>query len=170
MSAPRVVLVGPMGAGKTTVAGLLGARWQLPVRDTDTDVERAAGKPVADIFVEDGEAAFRALERDAVAAALANHDGVLALGGGAVLDPTTRDRLTGHTVVYLRVGLADAVKRVGLGTGRPLLLGNVRGQVKQLLDERAPIYEQVASLTVDTDGREPAEVAEEIAVALEGVA
>ncbi len=159
-----------MGAGKSTVAGLLGDRWRLPVRDTDTDVERAAGKPVSDIFVEDGEAAFRALERDAVAAALATHEGVLALGGGAVLDPHTQERLAGHTVVYLRVGLADAVKRVGLGVGRPLLLGNVRSRVKQLLDERAPVYEKVATLTVDTDGRSPAEVAEEIAVAVEGVA
>ena len=170
MSAPRVVLVGPMGSGKTTVAGILGARWRLPVRDTDADVERAAGKPVAEIFVEDGEAAFRALERDAVAAALSTHEGVLALGGGAVLDPVTQERLADHTVVYLKVGLADAVKRVGLGVGRPLLLGNVRSRVKQLLDERAPVYEKVATLTVDTDDRAPADVAEEIAVALEGVA
>jgi shikimate kinase len=164
--APRVVLVGPMGAGKTTVAGLLGAAWGLPVRDTDADVEAAAGRSVADIFVESGEQAFRELERTAVAAALREHDGVLALGGGAVLDPATRDLLRDHRVVFLRVGLSDAVSRVGLGVGRPLLLGNVRGRIKALLDERTPIYEEVAGLTVDTDGRTPEDVAREIEEAL----
>ncbi|HEY0889476.1 MAG TPA: shikimate kinase [Nocardioides sp.] len=160
---PRVVLVGPMGAGKSTVGSLLAERWGVTVRDTDTDIEAVAGKPVSDIFVEDGEAAFRTLERQAVAAALATHDGVLALGGGAVLDPGTRELLHGHRVVYLRVGLADAVKRVGLGTGRPLLLGDaggIRARVRQLLDERAPVYEAVATEVVDTDGRSPAEVAD----------
>src|SRR5688500_6213674 len=148
-----------MGAGKSTVARLLGDAWGLPVRDTDTDVEEAEGRGVSDIFVDDGEAHFRELERAAVAAALRSHDGVLALGGGAVLDPATRDLLDGHTVVFLRVGLSDAVKRVGLGTGRPLLLGNVRARVKQLLDERSPLYESVATLAVDTDGRTPEDVA-----------
>jgi shikimate kinase len=161
-----VVLVGPMGAGKTTVAGLLAAAWGVPVRDTDLDVESAEGRSVADIFVDSGEEAFRALERAAVAEALATHDGVLALGGGAVLDPGTRERLAGHEVVFLRVGLADAVKRVGLGTTRPLLLGNVRGRIKALLDERTPVYESVATLVVDTDGRSPEDVAEEIDAAL----
>jgi len=165
---PRAVLVGPMGAGKTTVAGLLADAWGVTVRDTDDDVEAMAGKPISEIFVDDGEAHFRALERDAVAAALAEHDGVLALGGGAVLDPTTRELLSAHPVVFLNVGLADAVKRVGLGTGRPLLLGNVRARVKALLDERLPIYRAVATVTVDTDGKEPDEVAAEVIAALEG--
>jgi len=167
---PRAVLVGPMGAGKTTVAGLLADAWGTAVRDTDHDVEAVAGKPISDIFVDSGEEAFRALERAAVADALATHDGVLALGGGAVLDPGTRDLLEGHRVVFLRVGLGDAVKRVGLGAGRPLLLGNVRGRIKALLDERTPVYESVATLVVDTDGRTPEEVAGEIADALAGVA
>jgi shikimate kinase len=152
-----------MGAGKTTVAGLLAKRWAVPVRDTDHDVEAAAGKPISDIFVDDGEQHFRVLERRAVLDALASHPGVLALGGGAVLDPETRADLAGHRVVFLRVGLADAVKRVGLGAGRPLLLGNVRTRIKNLLDERLPVYEQVAVLTVSTDGRTPAEVADEVA-------
>lgn len=160
--APRVVLVGPMGAGKTTVGRLLAERWGVAVRDTDADVEAVAGKSVQDIFVVDGEPAFRVLERDAVARALTEHDGVLSLGGGAVLDPDTRALLAGRPVVFLRVGVTDAVKRVGLGHGRPLVLGNVRSRIKALLEERAPVYEAVATLVVDTDGRTPAEVAAEI--------
>jgi shikimate kinase len=164
---PRpVVLVGPMGAGKTTVAGLLADAWGASMRDTDHDVVAAEGREIADIFVDSGEQAFRALERAAVADALATHDGVLALGGGAVLDPATRELLAGHEVVFLRVGLADAVKRVGLGTSRPLLLGNVRSRIKALLDERTPIYESVATLVVDTDGRTPEDVAQEIIASL----
>lgn len=163
---PRAVLVGPMGAGKTTVADLLAERWGVAARDTDRDVEAAEGRSVSDIFVDSGEAEFRSLERAAVADALATHDGVLALGGGAVLDPATRALLAGHEVVFLRVGLSDAVKRVGLGTARPLLLGNVRGQIKALLDERTPIYESVATVVVDTDGRTPQDVAVEIETAL----
>jgi shikimate kinase len=159
---PRVVLVGPMGAGKTTVAGLLGSAWGLPVRDTDADIEASSGREISDIFVESGEDHFRELEARAVATALSEHDGVLALGGGAVLRPETRDLLTGATVVFLRVGLSDAVKRVGLGVGRPLLLGNVRSRIKALLDERTPVYESVATHVVDTDGRAPDEVAAEI--------
>ena len=167
MSAPRVVLVGPMGAGKTTVATLLAQRWGVAVRDTDHDVEADAGREISEIFVDDGEAAFRELERKAVATALAEHDGVLALGGGAVLDPATREQLAGHTVVFLRVGLSDAVKRVGLGVGRPLLLGNVRARIKALLDERTPVYESVATHTVTTDARSPEEVADEVVALLE---
>ena len=165
-SGPRVVLVGPMGAGKTTVGRLLAEAWGVTARDTDADIEAAEGRTIADIFVDSGEAHFRALERAAVVDALAGHDGVLALGGGAVLDPATREDLAGHPVVFLRVGLGDAVKRVGLGSGRPLLLGNVRSRIKTLLDERTAIYESVATLTVDTDGRTPEDVAEEIGKAL----
>ena len=159
---PRVVLVGPMGSGKTTVAGLLGDAWDLPVRDTDADIEASTGRTVPDIFVESGEDRVRDLEASAVAAALAEHEGVLALGGGAVLRPETRDLLAGLPVVFLRVGLSDAVKRVGLGVGRPLLLGNVRARIKALLDERTPVYESVAAHTVDTDGRTPDEVADQV--------
>ena len=160
---PVVVLVGPMGAGKTTVAHLLAARWGVTVRDTDQDVEAAAGKAISEIFIDEGEARFRELERAAVADALLDHPGVLALGGGAVLDPGTRDALAGHRVVFLSVGLSDAVKRVGLGVGRPLLLGNVRSRIKALLDERLPVYRAVASFEVETDGRTPEEVADEVA-------
>ena len=161
-----IVLIGPMGSGKTTVGGLVADLLGTSVRDTDHDVEATTGREISEIFVDDGEAAFRALERAAVADALATHDGVLSLGGGAVLDPGTRDLLAGHDVVFLRVGLSDAVKRVGLGSSRPLLLGNVRSRIKALLDERTSIYESVATLTIENDGREPVEIADEIVAAL----
>ncbi|GAB3253688.1 shikimate kinase [Alteromonas gracilis] len=164
---PRVVLVGTMGAGKTTVGRLLAERWGVAFRDTDHDVEERAGTTVSEIFVDQGEAAFRAMERDAVAAALSEHDGVLALGGGAVLDPASREALAGHPVVFLRVGLSEAAQRVGLGVSRPLLLGNVRGRIKQLIDERTPVYTAIAAHTVETDGRSAEEVAADVAAVLE---
>jgi len=107
--APRVVIVGPPGAGKTTIGTLVAERLGTTFRDTDLDIERTAGKPITDIFVDDGEPAFRALERAAVATALTEHDGVLALGGGAVVSAENRALLAGHLVVFLDVGLADAV-------------------------------------------------------------
>lgn len=167
---PRAVLIGPMGAGKTTVGRLLAGRWGVELRDTDADVEAVEGRTVSDVFVDSGEPYFRQVEKDAVARALAEHDGVLALGGGAVLDDDTRAALAGHRVVFLRVGLTDAAQRVGLGTSRPLLLGNVRGRMKQLLDERTPVYETLATITIDTDGRSAAEVADAIEAALAEVA
>ncbi|KRC49131.1 shikimate kinase [Nocardioides sp. Root79] len=156
-----------MGAGKTTVGRLVAEALGVPFADTDAVIEQRAGKSVQDMFVEDGEPAFRALERAVVAEHLAGHDGVLSLGGGAVLDPQTRELLAAHRVVFLRVGLAEAVKRVGLGVGRPLLLGNIRSRVKLLLDERTPIYEGLAQLVVETDERSPRAVADDIVTALE---
>ena len=163
---PRVVLVGPMGAGKSTVGRLLAERWGVGFRDTDADIEATEGREISELFVDEGEDWFREREREAVATALADHDGVLALGGGAVLDPGTREALSGRPVVFLKVGLSDAVKRVGLGHGRPLLLGNVRSRVKALLDERLPVYLSVAQVVVETDGRSPEDVAEEVASAM----
>jgi shikimate kinase len=156
------VLVGPPGAGKTTIGGLVAGALGLPFRDTDADIVAKAGKPISDIFVDDGEDAFRALEQAAVAAALSSFDGVLALGGGAVLAESNRALLRGHPVVYLSVDLSDAVSRVGLGAGRPLLTVNPRATLKYLLEQRRPLYEEVASVTVRTDGREPADIAAEV--------
>ncbi|MFI1992733.1 shikimate kinase [Actinoplanes sp. NPDC020271] len=164
--APAAVLVGVMGAGKTTVGAALAASLGLPFADTDTIIEERAGKPIPEIFVDEGEAAFRALEREVVASTLETFDGVLALGGGAILDDSTRKLLAGHTVVYLSVELTDALKRVGLGAGRPLLAINPRATLKYLLEQRRPLYLEVATHTVITDGREPGEIAPEVAALL----
>jgi shikimate kinase len=148
-----VVLIGPPGAGKTTVGRSVAGRLGVDFRDTDADVAAIAGKPVSQIFIDDGESAFRAMEVAAVAEALQTHDGVLALGGGAVLAPATRAALRGHVVVYLDVTLATAARRVGFNRDRPLLLHNPRATLKALLDERRPIYRSVATTVVAADGR-----------------
>ena len=164
--APVCVLVGPPGAGKTTTGVTLAELLGVAFTDTDAVIERTAGKPIPDIFVDDGEAAFRALERTAVAETLESFDGVLALGGGSILDERTRAALAGHTVVFLSVELADAVKRVGLGAGRPLLTINPRATLRHLMEQRRPLYAQVATHTVATDGRTPEEIAAELAATL----
>jgi shikimate kinase len=147
---------------------LLAARLGVAFTDTDADIEATASKPVGDIFVEDGEPAFRELERAAVARALGSDTGVVAIGGGAVLDPQTQSKLAGHRVVYLETGFAAAAKRVGLSQARPLLIGNPRATLKILLDQRLPIYERLATITVPTDDREPDQIAADIAERLAG--
>jgi len=163
MSDPVAVLIGPPGAGKSTVGPLLAALLGAEFAETDAMVEAEAGKPVSDIFISDGEPAFRALERAAVARALASHPGIVALGGGAVMDPATQQLLAGQRVVYLRTGFTAAVQRVGLDTPRPLLLRNPRARLRELLEERLPVYEALARITVNTDDRDPQEIADEIA-------
>ena len=165
---PRAVLIGPPGSGKTPVAKELSKLWSAAHRDTDSDVETAAGKPISDIFLDDGEDAFRRMEKQAVASALREHDGVLSLGGGAILDPDTQSLLeeyanAGGEVVFLDVSLAKAAPRVGLNNARPLLASNPRQQWRVLMDARRPIYERLATVRVDTDRLNPKKVAAAIA-------
>ncbi|MCX2969985.1 shikimate kinase [Streptomyces sp. TRM70308] len=167
MSGPVVILVGPMGVGKTTVGRLLAERLGVAFRDTDADIVERVGKPVADIFVDDGEPRFRELEREAVRAALADHEGVLALGGGAVLAAETRALLAGRPVVFLEMGVAEAVRRVGLDAPRPLLAVNPRQRWRTLMDERRPLYTEVARAAVSTQGRDPDDVADAVLDVLE---
>lgn len=158
MSRPVLVLVGPPGAGKSTVGRLLAEHLAVGFRDTDHDVERAAGVSVADVFFTEGEEGFRARESAALREALTEHDGVLSLGGGAVLADDNRSLLEGHRVVFLSVGLSDAVRRIGLSAARPVLAMNPRAQLLVLLEERLPLYRAVAEAEVSTDGRSPEEV------------
>ena len=155
---PVLVLVGPPGAGKTTIGRLVAAELGVGFRDTDADIVELAGKSIPEVFIDDGEEHFRALERQAVRTALAEHDGVLSLGGGAVLADETRELLRAHTVALLEVDLSTAAQRVGLNRDRPVLALNPRAQLKVLLDQRMPLYREVATVTVDTTGRTQREV------------
>ncbi|MCF3962569.1 shikimate kinase [Streptomyces fuscigenes] len=157
-----------MGVGKSTVGELLAQRLGTSFRDTDADIVASEGKEISDIFLDDGEPRFRELERAAVATALAGHEGVLALGGGAVLDAGTRGLLAGLPVVYLSMEVAEAVRRTGLSVARPLLtVVNPRQQWKQLMDERRHLYTEVARVVVATDERAPEDVVDAVLDALE---
>jgi shikimate kinase len=164
--APVVVLIGAPGAGKSTIGRIVADRLDVAFRDTDDDVEARAGKSIPDIFVLDGEPAFRALEHEAVATALREHDGVLALGGGAVLDVQTQALLATQPVVWLKVASATAAGRVGVSGPRPVIVGSPHSTLVKLLAERTPIYESLAKATVETDFRAPEEIAEDVIAAV----
>ncbi|MFE4061584.1 shikimate kinase [Streptomyces sp. NPDC059096] len=164
---PAVVLVGPMGVGKSTVGELLAARLGTAFRDSDADIVADQGRSIAEIFVDEGETHFRELERAAVRRALAEHTGVLALGGGAILDEATRAALTGLPVAYLSMEVAEAARRTGLNTARPLLAVNPRQQWKLLMEGRRHLYTEVARVSVATDDRTPEEVVDAVLDALE---
>ncbi|WP_435209403.1 shikimate kinase [Streptomyces sp. bgisy034] len=166
-AAPVVVLVGPMGVGKSTVGQLLAERLGVGYRDTDDDIVAEQGRTIAEIFVDEGEPVFRAIEKQAVQRALTEHDGVLALGGGSILDEDTRALLLGQRVVYLSMDVEEAVKRTGLNAARPLLAVNPRKQWRELMEARRHLYEEVATAVVATDGRTPEEVTQAALDALE---
>ena len=171
MSGPVLVVVGAPASGKTTVGTAVADALGLPFRDTDRDVEASTGSSVADVFVDSGEEHFRALEQQAVQRALAEHDGVLALGGGAVLSAATRELLVaygrgGGTVVWLEVDLPSAAKRAGLSRDRPLLQVNPRAVLRTLLEARTPHYQEVATVTVPTGSREPGDVVADVLTAV----
>lgn len=160
---PLLVLVGAPGAGKSTVGPLLAERLGVEFADLDELIVGRAGRSISEIFTTEGEAAFRALEEDAVSEALVAHGGVLALGGGAVLSERTRAALRGHRVVFLSVTMPEGVRRTGLSTARPLLAGvNPRATFKALLDARLPLYREVAMAEVSTAGRSPGEVVDAV--------
>jgi shikimate kinase len=168
---PLLVVVGPPASGKTTVGTAVAATLGLPFRDTDADIEQVTGVTVADLFIDPGETHFRVLEEQAVARALAEHGGVLALGGGAVLSDATRALLVGYgrdggTVVHLDVDVASAARRVGLSRDRPLLAVNPRAMLRAMLAARAPLYAEVATVTIPTAGRDPADVIADVLSAL----
>lgn len=174
---PAVVLCGPMGSGKSAVGRRVATALELGVRDTDADVEETAGRSIPEIFESDGEAAFRALEHEAVARALVEHDGVVSLGGGAVLHPDTQAvleayRAAGGVVVFLDVSARTAALRIGVDANRPLLHAEgetPRQRWERLMGERRPTYEAVATHRVSTDRRTPAAVAREVLAILEAL-
>ena len=157
-----IVLVGVPGAGKTTVGKLLAKNLGIDFFDSDQVIESRAGKSVSDIFTQDGEPAFRKLEHDVIVELLDSNNVVLALGGGSLGNDETRAKVKDATTVWLVAGLAQAVDRVGMNRNRPLLLGNVRGQLADLMVAREPFYKEVAAIAVDTSKLIPSEVVTEI--------
>jgi shikimate kinase len=159
---PTIVLVGVPGAGKTTVGKLLAKELAVEFFDSDQVIEARSGKSVSDIFTQDGEPVFRQIEHDVIAELLGSSNAVLALGGGSLGNDDTRAKVKGAKAVWLVAGLAQAVDRVGMNRNRPLLLGNVRGQLADLMAAREPLYKEVASIAVDTSKLTPSEVVAEI--------
>ena len=167
--APRIILIGPMGSGKTTVGARLASDLSLTFKDTDQMIESQSGRSISDIFIEDGEEAFRALEKIILRSGLLEDETVLSLGGGACIsiDAQSALRASGSFIVYLKISLSQVSSRVGFNQGRPLLMGNPRAQWQALMNDRAPIYEGIASYICDVDGKSVDELVSEIAIAFE---
>ena len=166
--APKAVLVGLPGSGKSTIGRRLAKALKLTLLDTDAAIESTTGRPIADIFATDGEQEFRRIEEDVIRSALQTHDGVLSLGGGAVTTPGVRDALAGHTVIYLEISAAEGVRRTGGTTVRPLLAGPDRSEkFRKLMSERVPLYRRVATIRVNTNRRNPGAVVRYIVERLE---
>jgi shikimate kinase len=166
--APKAVLIGLPGSGKSTIGRRLAKSLDLSLLDTDIAIEETTGRTIADIFATDGEAEFRRIEEDVIRSALQSHDGVLSLGGGAVTTPGVRDALAGHMVIYLEMSAAEGVRRTGGSIVRPLLAGGDRGEkFKALMAERVPLYRRVATMRVNTNRRNPGAVVRYIVERLE---
>jgi shikimate kinase len=160
---PPIILIGPPGAGKTSVGKALAKKLSLNFLDSDKVVEEKSGKSISEIFITDGEPAFREMERAAVIDLIENQDGVIALGGGSVMDLEVSKRLLPMAnVVFLDVSISNAAPRVGFNRDRPLLLGNPRQQWIALMEKRRSTYEALAKARVSTDNKKPVEVVEEI--------
>ena len=166
--APKAVLIGLPGSGKSTIGRRLAKALDVDMLDTDAAIEQQTGRPIADIFGTDGEQEFRRIEEGVVRAALAEHDGIVSLGGGAVTSPGVRAALAGHTVVYLEITAAEGVRRTGGNTVRPLLAGPDRAEkFRALMSERVPLYRQVATIRVNTNRRNPGAVVRHIVCRLQ---
>ncbi|MBE1546323.1 shikimate kinase [Mycobacterium sp. OAS707] len=166
--APKAVLIGLPGSGKSTIGRRLAKSLGTSMLDTDAAIEETTGRTIADIFATDGEQEFRRIEEDVIRGALESHDGVLSLGGGAITTPGVRDALAGHTVIYLEISAAEGVRRTGGSTVRPLLAGPDRNEkFKALMAERVPLYRRVATMRVNTNRRNPGAVVRHIVDRLE---
>ena len=158
--APRVILIGPMGSGKTTIGQLVASKLGIAFRDTDHVIEERAGKSVSDIFLEDGEDEFRILEKKVLRDELLSDVTVLALGGGAPIsvDAQSALRAIASPVIYLDISLATVAPRIGFNRDRPLLLHNPRGQWQTLMEARRPIYESIADSVIDVNEKSESEI------------
>lgn len=167
--APRIILIGPMGSGKTTIGTHLAQSFDLKFRDTDQMIVQQSGREISDIFIEDGEDEFRVLEKIILRTALLEDETLLSLGGGACLsfDAQSALRASGAFISYLKISLSQVSSRVGFNQGRPLLMGNPRAQWQNLMNERAPIYEGLASYICEVDGKSIDEISAEIGIAYE---
>lgn len=162
-----VAVMGAPGSGKSTVGPLVAERLGWSWVDVDADIERREGRLIREIFARDGEVRFRAVEREVTLEHL-DKPGLVILGGGAPMTPEIAEALSRHTVVWLTVDAHHALKRVGVDDARPMLAGTgMRARLIRLLNERNPVYERLATLAVDTSGREPADIVEQIVAGLE---
>jgi shikimate kinase len=165
---PRVILIGPPGAGKSSVGKSLARLLQEEFVDTDVVISARENKSISEIFVDQGEPYFRKVEEEVLLDVLKNHKGVLSLGGGAPLSSSAQSAIkeSGSTVIFLDVSLAAAAPRVGFNRDRPLLLGNPRAQWQELMNTRRPIYESLAQHQVVTDKLSPTQAANAIVTLL----